>query len=104
MKAPYYYYCSGVSAWVIDKRFNRWFTMAYWREQNHGCHIAAFGREGFVCALNRDIAADNITYKLYSFRQDPNSGEWFQSEHATNLGHCFPGVGYAHPSLVPFHS
>ncbi|HCU99172.1 MAG TPA: hypothetical protein DGM69_07495 [Chloroflexi bacterium] len=104
MKTPYYYYCSGVSAWVIDKRFNRWFTMAYWREQNHGAHIAAFGREGFVCSLNRDVAADNITYKLYSFRQDPNSGEWFQSEHATNLGHCFPGVGYAHPSLVPFHS
>lgn len=83
--SPYYRYQVGNSAYLVDKRFNRWSIFNYIVDTSHGVSWAPFGREGFVCNFARNNSGINTDTRLYAYRQNTNSGEWTRTDISRNL-------------------
>ena len=98
--APYYRYGCGGSAWIVDKRFNKWGTGLYFRDQTYGTQWGPLGKEGFVLNYSRNSHGANPAHRVWIFRQNLNSGEWTRSE----MGRNMQQLGCAttsYPALVP---
>ena len=100
MTSQYHRYGSGTATFLVDKRFNRWSTMAYLRDVNYGVHWGPFGKEGFVCSFNRNMHANNISTRVYIWRQNTNSGMWSRCDMSRALAfhnHCDSNF----PAMIP---
>lgn len=100
VQTSYYRYGCGMSAWIVDKRFNKWGTAVYFRDETYGLQCGPLGKEGFVLNHSRNSHGSNPSHRVYIFRQNLNSGEWTRAD----MGRCMQQLNPAttsYPALVP---
>ena len=103
LQCAYREYGSGMSSWLIDKRFSRWQTAFYVRTIDWGCQWSPFGDEGFAISYNRDhwpLASRG--YRLYLLRQDLNTGIWQRSEMNQAMSEQIHAAS-SFPCIVPIY-
>ena len=99
-QSQHYNYGSGMTAWIIDKRFSRYQIGWYVRETTYGCQWGPFGEEGFVASFSRNKHGTDAAYRLYLMRQDQNTGTWMRSEMSRAMASTNPHYT-TYPTLVP---
>ena len=99
-QSPYYHYGTGMSAWIIDRRFSRHQIAWYVRETTYGCQWGPFGEEGFVASFSRNKHGPDAAYRLYLMRQDQNTGTWMRSEMSRAMANTVPHYT-TYPTLIP---
>ena len=91
-----------MASWIIDKRFSRWQTAWYVRNETYGCQWGPFGEEGFVASFARNGDGINCSYRLYIHRQDHNTGMWQRSEMSRATAERAPTYTQ-YPTLIPIY-
>lgn len=99
LTSQYYYYGSGNSTYLIDKRFNKWSCIGYWQDTSHGIQWGPFGKEGFVCMYTRNRSDSNPSTRIWCWRQNPNTGFWTRADMSRIETHHPRATNYPH--LVP---
>ena len=102
LSCAYYNYGSGMSSWIIDRRFSRWQIAWYVRDSTYGCQWGPFAEEGFVASYARNGDGDDCAYRLYIFRQDLNTGIWQRSEMSRATSERIPATTH-YPTLIPIY-
>ena len=100
LTSQYHQYGTGTATYLVDKRFNKWATMAYLRDVTHGVQWGPFGKEGFVCNFARNVHSTNPSVRLWIWRQNTNTGTWNRCDMSRVMAHS-QWCNSNFPALVP---